>query len=907
MDQAPLYNSKRCVIALMALAAAYPVAQAGTRDFGAVGASTAAGTSAVSTPATYAVSGGHSDVSSRAIARRDEQIQSAMISWDKARQYYKEGKYEESLKEYKQALDILPKAPITEDRRKELMLQTADANIAVAQEYRKVGRYDEARQLLHDALRISPNNKYALRELTFLEDPVRANPALTPQHAKDVEEVNRLLNMAWGYFDLGKFDEAYGEFNKILRIDKYNEAARRGQEQVNRRRSQYYRAAAAETRAQALAAVEEAWQSAVPMEIPDEPLESEFGVTAPGGSQAILQKLKTIIIPRVDFEDTPIEDAIQFLRQRSIELDTSTSGSRGINFVINDSTSGGTPAPSASFDIGLDDGLEEEGAGVAAPALPDVKNRRIKELKLNNVPMLEVLNFICQNTGLRTKIENVAVTILPAGGVDTDLYTRTFAVPADFLSNLEAAVGATGGGGGGAEDPFAPSGSSGGIQPRKGVQDLLKLGGIQFGEGAIATYSSGTSSLLVRNTNANLDMIESIIDQTISPQRQVKIETKFVEINQENTDELGFDWVVTPFSVNDSRKTFLGGGSGTGGNGKDIGDFVGNPGGVNGWPINTNNSTVNGLSSNGLRSGNDAIRGDSLSSLITSQNRTEATSSNPAPGIMSLTGIYDEGAFQMIMRGLEQKKGSDVLTAPSIIVRPIDGMVGRIEIIREFIYPTEYEPPEIPTSTGNNYNDRNNYSGGGLLGTGGGSQAMVNSYPVTPATPSQWETRAVGVTLEVAATVSENSYVIDLEFKPEIVEFEGFVNYGSPIQSTGVGSDGKPVSVVLTDNRIEMPVFSTRKVDTKAYIYDGHTVGIGGLITESVQIVEDKIPIFGDLPFVGRFFRSNAENHNKTNLMIFVTATVVDATGQPIRGRNTASGLSATEIGEEGLLMPPAN
>jgi general secretion pathway protein D len=117
------------------------------------------------------------------------------------------------------------------------------------------------------------------------------------------------------------------------------------------------------------------------------------------------------------------------------------------------------------------------------------------------------------------------------------------------------------------------------------------------------------------------------------------------------------------------------------------------------------------------------------------------------------------------------------------------------------------------------------------------------------------------------------------------------VNYGSPIQSTGVGSDGTPITLTLTDNRIEQPIFSIRRVETNLSIYDGHTVAIGGLIQENVQIVEDKVPIFGDLPFVGRFFRSNSENHLKKNLMIFVTGQVIDATGQPVRGRATGSAL----------------
>ena len=157
-------------------------------------------------------------------------------------------------------------------------------------------------------------------------------------------------------------------------------------------------------------------------------------------------------------------------------------------------------------------------------------------------------------------------------------------------------------------------------------------------------------------------------------------------------------------------------------------------------------------------------------------------------------------------------------------------------------------------------------------------------------------------------TIAENKYIIDLSFKPSIVEFEGFVNYGSPIQSTGVGSDGKPMSLTLTENRIEQPIFSKRSVETSLFIYDGHTVAIGGLITENVQTVEDKVPIFGDLPLVGRFFRSNSDNHIKKNLMIFVTGQIIDATGQPVRGNSlptTAAGVETALPSADAALLPP--
>ncbi len=122
------------------------------------------------------------------------------------------------------------------------------------------------------------------------------------------------------------------------------------------------------------------------------------------------------------------------------------------------------------------------------------------------------------------------------------------------------------------------------------------------------------------------------------------------------------------------------------------------------------------------------------------------------------------------------------------------------------------------------------------------------SFPVTPATPTAFDTRNTGVTLEIEPTIGENDFVIDLRFVPEIVEFEGFINYGSPIQSPGTDALGNPVTSIITENRIEMPVFSARRVNTSLTIYDGYTVAVGGLIREDVQNVEDKVPILGRHP-----------------------------------------------------------
>jgi general secretion pathway protein D len=138
--------------------------------------------------------------------------------------------------------------------------------------------------------------------------------------------------------------------------------------------------------------------------------------------------------------------------------------------------------------------------------------------------------------------------------------------------------------------------------------------------------------------------------------------------------------------------------------------------------------------------------------------------------------------------------------------------------------------------------------------------------------------------MEVEATVGDDGYTIDLQLAPEIIEFEGFINYGSPIQTTGINALGQSEPVVLTENKILQPVFATRKLSTQVLIWDRQTVGIGGLMREDVQSVEDKVPIFSSIPLIGRLFKTKAEEHYKKNLMIYVTGRLIDPSGQDLHG-----------------------
>ena len=117
-------------------------------------------------------------------------------------------------------------------------------------------------------------------------------------------------------------------------------------------------------------------------------------------------------------------------------------------------------------------------------------------------------------------------------------------------------------------------------------------------------------------------------------------------------------------------------------------------------------------------------------------------------------------------------------------------------------------------------------------------------------------------------TVGPDGYTINLALNPEVAELVDWIDYGSVFEGQEIF--------------IPQPVFSSREVQTTISIWDGQTVVMGGLIREDLVTMKDKIPLLGDIPFLGRLFRSEGERSTKRNLIIFVTARLVRPDGRPL-------------------------
>jgi general secretion pathway protein D len=743
----------------------------------------------------------------------------------KGDEFYNSSRFADAVEAYAGARDLIPSSATT--LRAAATERYAQAAVEHARVLSRKGDITAAKAAVEKVLdpSFAPKNPGALAFLAQLNDPIRTNPALTAEHAADVDQVRRTLYVAEAAFNLGKLDEAISQYEAVVRIDPTNTAARRGLEQVAMAKSQAAKAGYDHTKAEMLAEVAASWETQAPS-ISEAPALGDLGGNSDtSNSISLKDKIDRIIIPKIALDQASLSEALEFLSLRAREFDTleTDPDRKGVNFAINL----GSPE---------------------SPTATRIRDARF-DLQISQVPLSQALRYITDITKTAYTTDDFSVIITPTGADSVELVTRTYRVPPDFISSMsngpkeEAAA-----------DPFGEAPASGGLLAKRlGAQEALATQGVSFPEGASANYTPSTNTLRVINTPLNQDYISQIVETlTKTEPVMVAVRVTMMRVEQNRLEELGYDWLLDnygfggPSWVPGAAKYTLTGG--TAGNGSDLGDIE----------LPANASTRNPITG-GNRSGDSAIDSNSLDNLINDQRGRQA--SDRAPGVLGVNGIFSDTTVQSLMRGLNQKKGVDMLAKPAVITR--SGQASSISMVREFIYATEYEPPELPNSTG--------------ITSG-------NITPVTPATPTAFETKDVGITMEVLPVVDENKQYVSVTLSPTFSDFDGFVNYGSPINTTVDGLLG-PETATVTDNTILMPVFSKQSLSSTIDVADGSTVVIGGLMQDRVQNVEDKTPILGSLPILGRLFQSKASQSTSTAIIFFVNVELMDPTGRPYRER----------------------
>ncbi|MGN0844822.1 MAG: type II secretion system secretin GspD [Kiritimatiellia bacterium] len=170
--------------------------------------------------------------------------------------------------------------------------------------------------------------------------------------------------------------------------------------------------------------------------------------------------------------------------------------------------------------------------------------------------------------------------------------------------------------------------------------------------------------------------------------------------------------------------------------------------------------------------------------------------------------------------------------------------------------------------------------------------SIVDNIPMTEATIS-----GTGADRDVIQNITRYDVGVKLNLTPHIIP-------GGQVQI-----ELEPSIEAVTENGNSSdyaPTISKRSVKTTMTVPDGETIVIAGLSRTDKTNLKRKIPLLGDIPLLGWLFRWNSESEQKTNILIFVTPTVMDSQEDAAQIRSsleTRTGISAKAAGEE-LAVP---
>jgi len=116
-------------------------------------------------------------------------------------------------------------------------------------------------------------------------------------------------------------------------------------------------------------------------------------------------------------------------------------------------------------------------------------------------------------------------------------------------------------------------------------------------------------------------------------------------------------------------------------------------------------------------------------------------------------------------------------------------------------------------------------------------------------------------------TVQRQDIGIVLDVRPQI-------NAGNTIKLSLRQEVSSIASAVVTANVPDL-ILNKREISTTVTVDDGQIIALGGLIDENERRAVEKVPLLGDIPFLGNLFRSKSRNRTKTNLMVFIRPTII--------------------------------
>ena len=768
-------------------------------------------------------------------ARVAQLMVAAQSEAEAAEELAESGDYDSAIARYDSAIRALPLNTVTEPLIDQLDQSRNNLLLGKSQQLLASGDTTGAKEALDAYVQAtSPESKAARKQAARIRQ-VELNPPLqpidevSPGFFPEQKRIAELVSKGRSQYNAGDVEGAKATFLMVETVSPENPEAKYFLKRIAEDMANVGVLNREKTRSIMLEEVAKAWQRPGVFKAAPPPSPGSDGPTV----ENMEKKLSSIVIPTVSFQNVDLSSVVSTLSSLSQEYDTSLPESeRGVNLVL------GSPLPGA------------------APKLVNITLVRA-------MPLRRILDIIASQADYQLDIQSDLVLLKPSG-TDVNLVTQQFPVSRAAIVRMTGIGSVTSPTATAADDPFAPApaepttptGNTGG--EAEGIRNFLQAAGVPFDTVAGASLAYDGSSILVTHTDRNIERVRNILGR-YNDVRQVEIEAKFLDVNEGAVDELGISWSA---------------------NGRGSPQFLIDP--TTGVPIPQLDSSGRQVIGN-YRTQIDSQNRSLLSAFTSSSSANggtvvladgETININPAlptlPGtvplgtadpLATITGSIGEFDVSAVIRALSQRTGSDLLSAPKVTV--VSGNRATITIAQELRYPQEYGETESDVG-----------STGGDSGSAG--------VTITPGTPESFTTRNVGVELAVTPTVEEDDYTISLELNPRVTEFEGFVEYGG----SSVAISGS--TTVQLPSGFYQPIFSTREINTRVTVWDGATLVMGGLTREEVKRVNDKVPILGDIPFLGRAFRSKGESSQKRNLLIFVTANLVSPGGslkrQDLRG-----------------------
>jgi general secretion pathway protein D len=760
--------------------------------------------------------------------KREQMLQPLKVAYGESRKMVADGKNSEACELLEKAYEALPAvlmaAPLALEVNRTLSKLQASLSEAAAQQ----NHWPEARRRALASLQHDPKNELALLQLQKSDEVLRrgvsgsesVNPALTTKFFDRLTAVRRGLEEAQALRETGQLLKAEKRYEDVLKVDPFNQVATEGIQKIYEERALVAEKARDLSNLERRREVREAWNNIYPKNGSAVGGIEITGAMTASPAYALEKKLQKTVIPQVDFTGADLETIRRALITQSRNYDP--EGTKvGVNFVVS----------------------------------TDVTNPQPVTLRLRQTSLAEVVRYISQIAGVKARITDIGVTFGPLIEKRPELNSQNFTVSPSFFKQTngkeDAVADAPRGAGGGA---VGTGSDSVGKNEQKKLEDL----GVVFPVGAYAVYNQKTSQLKVVNNQEMLDLIGQLISAAEEQTLLIQVGVRLVEINQLDLDSITVNSTLGGSGVNLLSPVPAG--------------LLTNGGGATPSASQQRgvNAQLNQIQGVGLLP-NNTLQSFLQSGVLAGTNQTSAYSLNT----MDLGGTILNGMqFRALITAVSQKNSANVLANPSIILKR--GQKGVIEVTQEFKYVKEFSDPQSSIRTIQTSSTNTTAGIVGLIAVPG-PETVIGSFPSQISDPVP-----IGVKMGVKPDVTGDNSRVLLELEPSFVDFEGFINYGTQINSAYTQTYYSTAVTIMTNN-IQQPVFIRRDLTLPAVeVSDGYTLLLGGLLREDIQKIDEKVPIIGDIPVFGRAFQGKTEQAIKKNTLIFVTPRILDVSGQPL-------------------------